>query len=101
MDEVKEKDKEDPNIIYVALNTNILRLDITEPCTHRGILGTSRGEQLAYLIAGKWIYDPLYGVPDSYKDMSEDQCSAVEDWFIEFFLVGDMEHRWAVVAHIQ
>ena len=101
MKQVSEKDKENPDIIYTALNTNILRLDITEPCAQRGILETSRGEQLAYMIAGKWIYDPLYGVPDSYEDMCEDQCLAVEDWFIEFFLVGDMENRWAVVARLQ
>merc|ERR1712013_20207 len=101
MKEVSEKDKENPDIIYTALNTNILRLDITKPCAQRGILETARGKQLAYMIAGKWIYDPLYGVPDSYEDMCEDQCLAVEDWFIEFFLVGDMEHRWAVVARLQ
>jgi len=100
MEEMKKKDGEDPDIVYTALNRNILRLDISEPCAHRGILQTSRGTQLAYMIAGKWIYDPMFGVPGDYEDMSEDQCCAVEDWFIEFFLVGDMENSWSLVAQL-
>ena len=89
---------ENSDIVFVALNQNILRLDISDPCTHKAILGTSKGEQLGFAIAGKWIYDPKFGVPKSYQDMGEEQCIAVEDWFIEFFLVGDMVDRWTIVA---
>ena len=101
MEEAKEKNKEDEDTFYGALNNYIIRLDITQPCAQRGGLETCRGEQLAYLIASRWIYDPLYGVPDSYEDMSQDQRSAVEDWFIDFILAGDLNNRLELVVQIQ
>eukprot|EP00090_Calanus_glacialis_P006348 TRINITY_DN14957_c2_g1_i1.p1 TRINITY_DN14957_c2_g1~~TRINITY_DN14957_c2_g1_i1.p1 ORF type:complete len:279 (+),score=63.49 TRINITY_DN14957_c2_g1_i1:113-838(+) len=100
MEELREKDKENSDNVFIALNKNVLRLDISEPCAHREILQTSRGTQLAFIIAGKWIYDPMFGVPANFEEMSEDQCRAVEDWFIEFFLVGDMENSWSLVAKL-
>jgi len=100
MADMKQKDTEDPDRVFIALNQNILQLDISEPCAHRGILQTSRGTQLAFIIAGKWIYDPKFGVPAIYENMTKDQCASVEDWFIEFFIVGDMEERWSIVAQL-
>jgi len=100
MEELKQKDDENPDTVVLALNQNILQLDISEPCAHREILQTNRGTQLAFVIAGTWIYEPKFGVPASYEDMSMDHCGAVEDWFIEFFLVGDMAESWDIVAQL-
>jgi len=100
LDDIKKKNTENEDIIFAALNNNVLRLDISEPCTHRGIIQSRDCDQLSYIVAAKWIYDPLYGVPESYEDMGEDQRLAVEDWFIEFFLVGDMVDRWSLVAKL-
>jgi len=100
LDDIKKKNNENEDIIFAALNNNVLRLDISEPCTHRGIIQSRDSDQLSYIVAAKWIYDPLYGVPESYEDMGEDQRLAVEDWFIEFFLVGDMVDRWSLVAKL-
>ena len=101
MEEVKAKDSEQEHVVFIAVNQYVVRLDVTEPCAQREILQTSRGSQLSFVIAGKWIYEPLHGVPSSYEDMSEAHRAEVEDWFIEFFLVGDLETKWKVVASLK
>lgn len=101
IEEAKEKNQEDQDTFYGVLNNYIIRLDIAQPCAQRSGLETCRGKQLAHLIASKWIYDPLYGVPDSYEDMSHDQRSAVEDWFLDFILAGDLKNRWRLVGQMQ
>eukprot|EP00092_Neocalanus_flemingeri_P011960 GFUD01012893.1.p1 GENE.GFUD01012893.1~~GFUD01012893.1.p1 ORF type:complete len:290 (+),score=81.73 GFUD01012893.1:147-1016(+) len=99
MEDVKQKDAENPDLVILALNQHILQLDTSVWAGHRDILQTCRGTQLAYVIAGKWIYDPNFGVPASYEDMDQDHCASVEDWFIDFF--GDMEEKWLLLAQLK
>ena len=68
---------------------------------HMNILKRDRGTRWAHLIAGKYIYDPMFGVPARVEDMTDDHHRYVEDMVLESLIIGEVNKSWTVVASLK
>ena len=98
LEQVKEKDKQDEDIIYLALNDKVLRFDLRLPVKYTKIVRINRGKQWAFQIVSNHRYDPHYGVPEKYEDMTQEHCLYVDDIVLSSYLVGELNKRWSIVA---
>jgi len=98
--EMKDKDKEDIDVVYVGLQKKILRLNLKDlpNNSHTQILKRDRGTLWAYEIASKFMYDPKFGVPQTVEDMTDDHHRYVEDLILDSFISGELNNRWRIVA---
>ena len=97
-EQVKAKDKEDEDIIFLALNKKVLRFDLRLPVKYTKVVRLNRGKQWAFQIVSKFRYDPRFGVPATYEDMTEEHRLYVEDTVLDSYLVGELNKRWSIVA---
>jgi len=97
---MSEKDKEDKNMIYVALKNKIIRFDLTNLTDHTQILKRDRGTHWSFLVGSKYIYDPKYGVPASPKEMKDEHYKVVEDLILDSIIIGEISNRWEMVAFL-
>ena len=97
-EQVKAKDKEDEDIIFLALNEKVLRFDLQLTVKYAKIVRLNKGKQWAFQIVSKFRYDPHFGVPATYEDMTQEHRLYVEDTVLDSYLVGELKKRWSIVA---
>jgi len=100
-EEMKEKDEENVEIVYVALKNKIVRFDLTGVIEHTHILKRDRGTRWAHEIASKYMYDPMFGVPRLVGDMTDEHHRYVEDMVLDSLIIGEVNKRWTVVAELK
>ena len=94
-------EKENEDIVFVALKTKVIRFDLTGVTEHTHILKRDRGTQWAHLIASKYMYDPKFGVPAKVEDITDEHHRYVEDMVLDSFIIGEVKDRWTVVASLK
>ena len=69
---MQENDKENKEIIFLALNNKIVRFDLNGITENTHFIRKDRGTNFAFQIASKYWYEPKYGVPKQVEDMEEE-----------------------------
>ena len=98
---MQENDKENKEIIFLALNNKIVRFDLNGITENTHFKGKDRGTNFAFQIASKYWYEPKYGVPKQVEDMQEELQCYVEDMVVESVLIGEVSKRWTIVATLK
>merc|ERR1711936_945134 len=99
---MQEKDKENVDIVFLALKNKILRFDLTGVrSAHTFILKRDRGTRWGYEIASKYMYDPQFGVPAHVQDMTDDHYKYLEDMVLDSLIIGEVNTSWTVVALLE
>ena len=102
VEEMQKKDRENEDVVFVALKTKVVRFDLTGVSSgHTHILKRDRGTRWAHLIASKYMYDPKFGVPNKVVDMSDEHFSYVEDMVLDSLIIGEVNNKWSVVAFLK
>ena len=66
---MQENDKENKEIIFLALNNKIVRFDLNGITENIHFIRKDRGTHFAFQIASKYWYEPKYGVSKQVEDM--------------------------------